>query len=42
MTYSAVYMQPGSGDGGGLLLTNGDEGWNTDGGGTSIAVHRYH
>jgi hypothetical protein len=36
MTYSAVYMQPGPPDGGGLLLTNGDEGWNTDGGGTSI------
>ena len=29
-------MQPGPPDGGGLLLTNGDEGWNTDGGGTSI------
>ena len=36
MTYSSVYMQPGPPDGGGLLLTNGDEGWNTDGGGTSI------
>jgi hypothetical protein len=37
MTYSSVFMQPGPADGGGLLLTNGDEGWNTDGGGTSIS-----
>jgi hypothetical protein len=36
MTYSSVFMQQGPPDGGGLLLTNGDEGWNTDGGGTSI------
>jgi hypothetical protein len=36
ITYGSVFMQPGPPDGGGLLLTPGDEGWNTDGGGTSI------
>lgn len=36
LTYGAVFMQPGPVDGGGLLLAEGDEGWNTAGGGTSI------
>jgi hypothetical protein len=37
LTYSGVYMQPGSGDGGGVLLAEGDEGWNTVSSGTSMA-----
>jgi hypothetical protein len=36
LTYSGVYMQPGSGDGGGVLLDEGDEGWNTVASGTSM------
>lgn len=36
LTYSSVFMQPGPVDGGGTLLTSGDEGWNSEGGGTSI------
>ena len=34
-------MQPGPADGGGLLLTNGDEGWNTDGERHVDAVRRF-
>jgi hypothetical protein len=36
LTYSGVYMQPGSGDGGGVLVARGDEGWNTVSSGTSM------
>ncbi|HZB40049.1 MAG TPA: hypothetical protein VE487_03740 [Ilumatobacter sp.] len=36
ITYSSVFMQAGPPDGGGLLLTSGDEGWNAETGGTSI------
>jgi hypothetical protein len=36
LTYSGVYMQPGSGDGGAVLLSHGDEGWNTVASGTSM------
>jgi hypothetical protein len=36
VTHSSVFMQAGPPDGGGLLLTSGDEGWNAEGGGTSI------
>jgi hypothetical protein len=36
VTYSGVYMQPGSGDGGQVLLARGNEGWNMAASGTSI------
>jgi hypothetical protein len=36
LTYSGVYMQPGSGDGSQILLARGDEGWNMAASGTSI------
>ena len=36
LTYSQVFLQPGPADGGGMLIVEGDEGWNTTGGGTSI------
>jgi hypothetical protein len=36
MTYSGVYMQPGSGDGGQVLLARGEEGWNAVAVGTTI------
>ncbi len=41
MGYSSVWLQPGPVDGGGLLLVNGTEGWNTDGGGTSISCNQF-
>ena len=37
LTYSSVFMQPGPVDGGGMLLTNSDEGWGSSGGGTSFS-----
>lgn len=36
LTYSSVFLQDGPADGGGVLLVEGDEGWNSTGGGTSI------
>jgi hypothetical protein len=36
VTFASVLLQPGPVDGGGLLLINGDEGWNSEGGGTSF------
>jgi hypothetical protein len=41
LTYSSVFMQPGPVDGGGTLLTQGDEGWNSQGGGTSVACDQF-
>jgi hypothetical protein len=41
LTYSSVYMQPGPVDGGGTLVTQGDEGWNSHGGGTSVACDQF-
>jgi hypothetical protein len=36
LIHSAVFLQSGPPDGGGLLLEHGPEGWNTSGGGTSF------
>jgi hypothetical protein len=36
VTIGSVFLQPGPADGGGALLTNGDEGWDSLGSGTSF------
>ena len=36
LTFGSVLLQPGPVDGGGMLLIKGEEGWNTEGGGTSF------
>ncbi len=41
MSFSGVYMQPGSGDGTIVLLTKGDEGWNRLDYGTSLSCSGY-
>ena len=41
VSFSGVYMQPGSGDGTTVLLTNGDEGWNRLDYGTSLSCSGY-
>jgi hypothetical protein len=41
LSFSGVYMQPGSGDGTTVLLTKGDEGWNRMDYGTSLSCSAY-
>jgi hypothetical protein len=41
VSFSGVYMQPGSGDGTTVLLTKGDEGWNRLDYGTSLSCSGY-
>ena len=41
LSFSGVYMQPGSGDGTIVLLTKGDEGWNRLDYGTSLSCSGY-
>lgn len=41
VSFSGVYMQPGSGDGSTVLLTKGDEGWNRLDYGTSLSCADY-
>jgi hypothetical protein len=41
LSFSGVYMQPGSGDGTTVLLAKGDEGWNRIDYGTSLACSGY-
>ena len=41
LSFSGVYMQPGSGDGTTVLLAKGDEGWNRLDYGTSLACSGY-
>jgi hypothetical protein len=41
LTYGAVFMQPGPVDGGGALLAQGDEGWNSLNNGTSVPCDGY-
>lgn len=36
LSFSSVFLQPGPADGGGTMLEDGDEGWNSYGGGTSF------